>query len=313
MSNTILVIIVCITFAMSLFIGIYVLSRNRRGKKNFFSSYVIAMEHIREGFILVDEKNNYLSSNPAAATMLPGITKLQKGEPIHSTNGWPRELKDDGNNTIEFSIPGGINRYYTASISPVYGKNNVITAKVILFWEITDTVNMMKEMEKAAYIDSLTGIYNRKHFFELANVDIERALRLNQSIYTAMLDLDFFKMVNDTYGHAAGDMVLKATAGIIRQTIRSYDLLCRYGGEEFALLITALDANEAYRLVERIRENMEHNTLLYEDKEIIATCSIGLAKFHKTDTLETSIKKADEALYTAKHSGRNCVKIYSSK
>jgi len=274
---------------------------------------VTAMEHIKEGFVLVDNNNNYLASNPAAAMILPGITKLQKGESIYSTDGWPDELKDNESNTIEFSIPDGITRYYTASISHVFAKNNaVVKAKIILFWEITDTINLMKELENAAYIDSLTGIYNRKHFFELANVDIERALRLNQSIYTAMLDLDFFKQVNDTYGHDAGDMVLKATAGIIRQTIRSYDLLCRYGGEEFVLLLTALDAAEARRLVERIRENMEHNTLRYEDKKIIVTCSIGLAKFQKTDTLETSIKKADEALYAAKNAGRNKVKIYGA-
>ena len=272
---------------------------------------VTAMEHIREGVVLVDESNNYMASNSATAKMIPGITKLVKGESIFATTGWPIELEDAESNTAEFSIiTDGITRYFTASISPVFNKNQTIIAKIILFREITDSVNLMKELENAAYIDALTGIYNRKHFFELANADIERALRLNQSIYTAMLDLDFFKKVNDTYGHAAGDMVLKSTAGIIRQTIRSYDLVCRYGGEEFVLLITALEPAEAFRLVERIRENMEHSSLRYENEEIKITCSIGLAEFYEIDTLETSIKKADEALYTAKNSGRNQVKVY---
>ena len=271
---------------------------------------VTAMEHFREGFVLVDVDNNFLSFNPSAEKMIPGIAKLLKGESIFSTKGWPAELKQVESGTVDFSINNGETRYIRASISPVIAENQTQIAKILLFSDITDNVNLMKELENAAYIDSLTGLYNRKHFSELAGVDIERALRLDQSIYMAMLDLDHFKNVNDTYGHAAGDMVLKSTAGITRQTIRSYDLLGRYGGEEFVLLLTALEETEAYKLVERIRENMEHNVVSYEGKEIKCTCSIGLAKYLETDTIETSLRKADEALYSAKNSGRNKVMIY---
>lgn len=271
-----------------------------------------AMEHIREGFILVDDENNYLSNNPAAAKMLPGITKLLKGESIFTAEGWPEELKSVESGSVEFSTGGESTMYFKASVSPVFAENAALRAKIILLSDITDNVDLMKELENAAYIDALTGLYNRKHFTELASVDIERALRLNQSIYTVMLDLDFFKKVNDTYGHAAGDMVLKATAAIIRQAIRSYDLLGRYGGEEFVLLITTLDATEAYKLMERIRENMEASIINYEGKEIKVTCSIGLAQFHENDSLESAVRKSDEALYAAKHSGRNQVKVYDA-
>ena len=271
---------------------------------------VTAMEHFREGFILVDVENNFLSHNPSAVKMIPGIAKLLKGEQISAARGWPAELRQVESGSVDFSINEGETRYIRASISPVIAENQTLIAKILLFSDITDNVNLLKELENAAYIDSLTGLYNRKHFSELAGVDIERALRLNQSIYMAMLDLDHFKNVNDTFGHAAGDMVLKSTAGITRQTIRSYDLLGRYGGEEFVLLLTALEETEAYKLVERIRENMEHNVVSYEGKEIRCTCSIGLAKFLKTDTIETSLRKADEALYSAKNSGRNKVMIY---
>jgi len=269
-----------------------------------------AMEYIKEGFILVDIKNNFLLSNPAATEILPGIFLLMKGEHIFSTLGWPDELKDLGKDTVEFSMGGENARYFRASIGPVYAKDKAQVARIILLAEITDSVKLMKELENAAYIDGLTGLYNRKHFSELANADVERAQRLNQTIYTAMLDLDFFKKVNDTYGHAAGDMVLKTTAGVIRQTIRAYDLLCRYGGEEFAFLILDLDALEAFNLVERIRENIESTIINYEGIEIKITCSIGLAKFLRTDNLESSIKKSDEALYVAKNSGRNQVKVF---
>jgi diguanylate cyclase (GGDEF)-like protein len=238
------------------------------------------------------------------------------GESIFSTLGWPAALKDLEKDTVEFSIvsenPKVIEktRYFRASVSPVYARNKAQVARVILLADITDSVRLMKELENAAYIDGLTGIYNRKHFIELAYVDVERAQRLDQTIYTAMLDIDFFKKVNDTYGHAAGDMVLKAIAGIIQQTIRAYDLLCRYGGEEFALLILDINASEAFSLMERIRENIESTIINYEGVNIKITCSIGLAEFLRTDTLESSINKSDEALYAAKKSGRNQVKVF---
>ena len=270
---------------------------------------VTAMDHIKEGFVLVDEGNCYLSSNNAAAKILPGITELSKGESIFSAGGWPEELDNIERDSVEFSIAGDDIKYYEASISPVFAQDQVVKAKIILLREITDSVTLVKKLENAAYLDSLTGLYNRKHFSELANMDIERALRANQSIYTVMLDLDFFKNVNDTYGHAAGDMVLRTTAAIIRQTIRSYDLLGRYGGEEFVLLIADLEASEAYKLMERIRENIEHNIIHYEHKKITITCSIGLARFMEGDTLESSVNKADEALYMAKKSGRNQVRL----
>jgi len=271
-----------------------------------------AMEHIKEGFVLIDEHNNYLYSNPAAIVIIPGISKVTRGDSIFLAEGWPDELGDLKRESVEFSVKENGPKYFRASINPVFSKGQNLKAKIILIADITDSVNLMKELESAAYIDSLTGLYNRKHFLKLATVDIERAIRMNQTIYTGMLDLDFFKKVNDTYGHAAGDLILKATAGIIHNTIRSYDLLGRFGGEEFVLLCTDLEPSEAFTLMERIRENMEDSITVYEGVEIKITCSIGLAKFDRNDSLESAIKNADEALYVAKNSGRNQVQLYRS-
>jgi diguanylate cyclase (GGDEF)-like protein len=271
---------------------------------------VTAMKHIREGFILMDIDNNYLSSNPAMVKMIPGVAKLAKGESLFSAQGWPEELKNNEHTSVEFSVTDENTRYFRASISPVFVENKTLVARIILFTDITDNVNFLKELENAAYIDSLTGLYNRKHFMELAEVDIQRAVRMNQAVYTAMLDVDFFKNVNDTYGHTAGDMVLKTVAETIRQTIRSYDLVGRYGGEEFVFLFAVTDEAEVYQLVERIRKSMEASVTDYEGEEINVTCSIGVAKLLEIDTLKTAIQKADEALYAAKNAGRNRVKIY---
>jgi diguanylate cyclase (GGDEF)-like protein len=273
---------------------------------------ISAMEYIRDGFVLLDDGNNFLYSNPVATKLLPGIKKLSRGESIFSIKGWPEELNSMETGSIEFTNDKST-KYFKASVSPVYSQNQTLIAKIVIFNDITESVILMKKLEDAAYLDALTDIYNRKHFFELAAVNVERALRFNNSIYTAMLDLDFFKNVNDTHGHAAGDLVLIKTADVIRHTIRSYDLLGRYGGEEFVLLITDLELAEASNMMERIRENMESTIINYEGVDIQITCSIGLANYIEGDTLEGSVKKADEALYIAKKSGRNQVRIYSER
>jgi diguanylate cyclase (GGDEF)-like protein len=128
-----------------------------------------------------------------------------------------------------------------------------------------------------------------------------------------MADIDHFNKINDTYGHTAGDMILKTAAAVMRQTIRSYDLVGRYAGEKFIIMFAISDESEVSKLAERIRDNIERASTDYEGDEIKITCSIGIAKLLKGDTLETLIQKTDEALCLAKNSGRNQVKFHDSK
>jgi diguanylate cyclase (GGDEF)-like protein len=267
------------------------------------------MDHINEGFILLDRDNNYLSSNAPAAEIFPEIVKLPKGGSIFNLPQWPEELKSIETGSVDFSIVNGETKYFRTSISPVLTKNRDLQAKIILIRNTSEAVELVKELENAAYTDGLTGLFNRKHFFELAAMNIERSRRLSQSVYAVMLDLDFLKAVNDTRGHEAGDLVLKMFAGIIKQTCRSYDLVGRYGGEEFAIFLTDTDSAGARQLLERIRKNLAENSISYEGSDIKVTCSIGFTKCSESDTPETAIKKADEALYMAKNSGRNKVVI----
>jgi diguanylate cyclase (GGDEF)-like protein len=325
MPNSILVLLAFIAPAVIIFLGIFIFFSYQCSKKNHFL-LIQTVKHIREGFILVDENNNYLLSNPAAARIFPEISKLARGDSIFLINGWPEELKELETSSIEFStseenkplesdqpeIHLRYQKYFKASVSQVFTDNQMLIARIILLSDVTGNVNLLNKLKDAAYMDALTGLYSRKHFFELAAIEIERAQRLNQPVYAAMLDLDFFKKVNDTYGHAAGDMVLKTAAEVIQKSIRTYDLLGRYGGEEFVILFTNLVASELHFPSERIRENMEHNVTNYEGQEIKITCSIGMARFLEDDTLEATLKKADAALYAAKRAGRNQVQIYDS-
>lgn len=167
-----------------------------------------------------------------------------------------------------------------------------------------------QKAEKEARTDILTGLTNRRSFFELAAQYIERANRSEKpNLYLLMIDVDHFKRVNDTFGHAAGDQVLVTVSDTINETIRNIDLLSRLGGEEFAVLFENDGIEGAAELAERLRRSVEKLEVVFEHKLIEVTISVGLSDWSKKDTLHTLMRKADQALYKAKEQGRNRIVI----
>jgi diguanylate cyclase (GGDEF)-like protein len=173
--------------------------------------------------------------------------------------------------------------------------------------KINTTSIRAEVLEKFAYTDALTGLYNRRHFMELAQNVTEKAKRFDSPCYAMILDLDFFKKINDTYGHLAGDEVLKEASAVMKTTLRSYDLLARYGGEEFVVLISDTSEEDVLHLADRIRELISRTTFMYNDVKMSCTVSIGVAKNSGDFTISSLLEKADKALYAAKESGRNRV------
>ncbi|UCV23417.1 GGDEF domain-containing protein [Ferribacterium limneticum] len=164
-------------------------------------------------------------------------------------------------------------------------------------------------LEKLANKDGLTGIMNRRHFMQSAEVELQRAQRYRRPVTVAMADLDLFKKLNDTYGHAAGDAVLCAFANLVEDTLRQSDLVCRYGGEEFAFLFPEIGAAETEKLAERLRVRCAAMEVpLPDGRSVKATVSIGLADASECP-IEIALKRADEALYEAKRLGRNRVVV----
>lgn len=164
-------------------------------------------------------------------------------------------------------------------------------------------------LEALANKDGLTGLMNRRHFMQTAEMELQRAQRYRRPVTVAMADLDYFKKLNDTYGHAAGDTVLRAFAEQVRETLRQSDLVCRYGGEEFAFLFPEISPDETARLAERLRVAcVAHAVPLPDGRSVTATVSIGLADASECP-IEIALKNADEALYEAKRLGRNRVVI----
>ena len=161
------------------------------------------------------------------------------------------------------------------------------------------------ELQKLASQDPLTECYNRREFFNLTSNEISKALRYGRNVAFLMLDIDFFKSINDDYGHAVGDKALKKIANICKNVCRESDIFGRIGGEEFAICCPDTDIQGAQVISERVREACANEPLEYEDKTFTVTVSIGVSLLKQGDTIEKAMKRADELLYEAKKQGRN--------
>ena len=157
--------------------------------------------------------------------------------------------------------------------------------------------------------DSLTGLYNHTKTKELLETDLYRCARNDTSLVFAMIDIDKFKNVNDTYGHPVGDKVIKSLARILKQRLRKSDVIGRYGGEEFAVVMYETDMNSACKVINEIREHFSQVCHQAGDVEFNVTFSCGLAAYPYFDTSSELNEAADKALYKAKEAGRNCVKV----
>ncbi|OGQ47493.1 MAG: hypothetical protein A3I05_02340 [Deltaproteobacteria bacterium RIFCSPLOWO2_02_FULL_44_10] len=165
------------------------------------------------------------------------------------------------------------------------------------------------EFYHMANFDAVTSVYNKRFFIERFREELSHARRARLPLSLFMIDIDYFKNVNDTYGHLAGDFVLSHIATKIKSMIRNEDILCRYGGEEFALILRGTDHNGALLLAERIRVAVGDTFTEFEAQQISVTISTGVATLHDDNfkNADEFIAKADAYLYKSKQQGRNCV------
>ena len=167
----------------------------------------------------------------------------------------------------------------------------------------------LSEINRLIVIDELTKCYNRRYINEKLPTDIESAKANKLPLSIAMIDIDYFKLINDKYGHLLGDLVLKDIIDVIKNNIRrKNDWIARYGGEEFLILFKDSSKEDAYNLSKRIKSVVENSIFKYDDIEINITISIGIASLSsEIDDMDKLIRKADENLYKAKRSGRNYI------
>ena len=167
----------------------------------------------------------------------------------------------------------------------------------------------MSKLVEMATKDSLTELYNRRYFFEALESEINRHERYKGDLSLCLIDVDKFKLINDTYGHSAGDLVLKDIARLMINSLRVSDIPCRYGGDEFAIIFPHTSENNAYSICERFRKSVEDYECHYNKARLTTTISIGLVSFEKDkdSSVISFLDRADRNLYEAKEQGRNCI------
>lgn len=168
---------------------------------------------------------------------------------------------------------------------------------------------MQSKLQLLATYDELTGLHNRRYILERITEKLPEIRRHQLDCCVVIMDVDHFKQVNDKYGHAAGDDVLRTTAQVLTRELRHGDVIARYGGEEFLILLPMTELASARLLVERLRSIIEKQIHLLEGKKATVTASFGITQFYSQDTADKMIDRADKALYQAKMAGRNCVKV----
>ena len=171
-----------------------------------------------------------------------------------------------------------------------------------------ESINLFEKISNMANRDFLTGSYNRRYFFESANAKFAKANRNSSALALATIDIDKFKNINDTYGHDVGDIAIKEIKKVLDRNLREYDLVARFGGEEFCILLEDITCKDLKNLFERIRVDFEKNIIKIDTLEFKYTVSTGIA-YGIFDSLEEMLKISDEELYKSKENGRNQVNI----
>ncbi len=175
--------------------------------------------------------------------------------------------------------------------------------------EVGQLRQQIDELSELVSTDALTGLFNFRHFKTVLQAEMDRSKRSGIPTSLVLLDLDHFKAVNDSHGHEVGNLALKHLANILTSEVRTTDIVCRYGGEEFAMIFPETHLNLAVKVAERIRLEIQNNPVPLDDGEIKLTASMGASVYMKTSVLDIDdfVDSVDKYLYEAKQSGRNCI------
>ncbi|GHU44826.1 hypothetical protein FACS1894111_12670 [Clostridia bacterium] len=276
---------------------------------------VQVLDTISDAYLLFDGDLKLVDCNKTAERMFT-ISKPQSiNQNIDQLAGMPESVirfikhESEENAGLAFTLEQEQLVYCEASVSEIASSNGKNMGFIIIVRDVTETQILMEKLRETAYHDALTGLFNRRRFMELAQSLCKQQYNKNSGTCFAMImDIDFFKKVNDTYGHLAGDAVLRSVSGRIKNAVRESDLLARYGGEEFVVFVEKGELSEVLDVAERIRTDVEEGSCTYEETLIRNTISIGVAVCTQdTIQIDELLKSADEALYQAKEGGRNRV------
>ena len=279
-----------------------------------------ALDKVDSGLLLLNSEFRAVYSNPSLHAMFKTLSpaEIRKNSPYYAdllkaaAAASAVDLEDYVERRLEWVKSGDPTPMDLVMTNGSVVRCHLATlpdgGRMLIYSDVTDIVRNANEMERLATTDGMTGIYNRRHFLTLAEREWDRAQRYRRAISFLMIDIDYFKSVNDNFGHQMGDQLIVHLARLSHQCKRDSDVLARIGGEEFALLLPETDLTQANVLAERLRREVSANPLIAKSCPIRATVSIGVAA--ATDdmsTLSELMKAADQGLYEAKRAGRNRV------
>ncbi len=278
-------------------------------------------QSISDGVIVLDEEHHLIEFNEASKRMFPQLSKEMVGQDFNALwlevtggreefqvapLGTERELK------LEIELSENIYQVRTS----ILRHGHINKGSLIILTEITELKRLQSKLEKQAYFDELTEIFNRRAFFQQCEQKLARAKADEKPLTVILFDIDYFKKVNDTYGHLIGDQLLRHVARVCEsQTeLEKGALFARYGGEEFVVALEGKTTEQGKYVADEIRKAIESEPLVIDDLVISITASFGVAENNAKELAEPLtqlLNNADKALYGAKEEGRNCVIVYS--
>lgn len=284
-------------------------------------------ESMSDSVLVLDLENRLVDFNPAAAQMMPELSTQNVGRRIDElwqqyTDEPLTNLVNDPQAEREVIWTIGDQSYHYSVRSSVVRKNGgQEVGKLLILIDISEQVELQKKLHALAFYDGLTGIYNRNHFLHLSEELIAQHVASGGNFSVVLFDIDYFKKINDSYGHDVGDQALQHVVSLCRRLLRDVDVFARYGGEEFVIALPGMTLKEAGRFAERIRTEIEAHPMPVatsgsgsgsagaSQQAITITASFGAAagESHAAFEVKQLLKQADHALYDAKRAGRNRV------
>lgn len=271
----------------------------------------------------IDEPGPEIVYVNKAFTELTGYTLenvLGKNPRLLQSDGTDEETKKIIRQGLEQKIPvrvtiknyskTGKEYWLDLNIHPLKNPQGIVTHFVAIQRDVTEQKNIEQKLEILSRTDPLTGLLNRRSFDEILKNELSRFKRSGEIYSLLMLDIDHFKQINDKYGHATGDVAIRAVSQSFESILRLHDIAARIGGDEFCVLLPYANKKVAYTVAEKLRETVSNATIAAINEEIPMTISIGVSQVEQEDVDHTAIlKRADENMYKAKTAGRNRVCI----
>jgi len=270
-------------------------------------------ESMTDGVVVLNSLKQISDYNSSATLLLEKLSSTSIGKHINEVCGELCEnikLEDGEECIFELCLK---NKIYQVKITPLMKNKNVQVGYTIIFSDITSQKQIEERLKYLAYMDGLTGIYNRTRFLEKSQAYINKSLESNTPISLIIFDVDNFKTINDTYGHIIGDAAIRHVANKMKKYLSSEAIFGRFGGEEFIICLPGKKLQEAFEIAETLRLKLISKPLKEGEINHVITASFGVAEFQPhSDTLTTLIQRADRALYQSKENGKNQVSIQST-